>query len=87
MTLEFKRGIVISAKYERDSIERDEYTECFPIEELIIRDSEGKEYSVKWMCYNTCFNDFFGVGDKVSFLWDREYEAVSRIKLNPFYKE
>ena len=79
--LEFKRGIVISAKYVYNDVNG-----C-PSQELIVKDSEGKEYKVTWSCFGVSYNDFFGEGDKVSFLYDGNNNTVTRIKLNPFYKE
>lgn len=78
--LEFKRGIVILARHEIDN-------NGHPLQKLIVKDSEGKEYEVSWMCFGVSYNDFFGEGDKVSFLYDNLYQQVTRIKLNPFYEE
>ena len=79
--LEFKRGIVISAKNFYNE------TNNFPTQELIIKDDEGNEHGVIWTLFGVSYNDFFGEGDKVSFLYDGSNSTVSRIKLNPFYKE
>lgn len=79
--LEFKRGIVISAKYTYE-----DNLGC-PSQELVIKDSEGEEYKTIWSCFGFSYNDFFGEGDKVSFLYNEENKQVVRIKLNPFYKE
>lgn len=78
--LEFKRGIVISAKYEIDN-------SGYPLQKIKVKDTDGKEYEVSWTCFGVSYNDFFGEGDKVSFLYDDFYHQVTRIKLNPFYKE
>ena len=78
--LEFKRGIVISAIYEIDN------SGC-PSQKIIVKDTDGKEYEVLWTCFGVSYNDFFGEGDKVSFLYDDLYHKITRIKLNPFYKE
>ena len=74
--LEFKRGIVIYAYYERDL--------GLLIQSLVIRETDGNEYPVKWYIHEN--QDFFGEGDKVSFLIDEE-NNISVIRLNPFYKE
>ena len=79
--MKFKRGIVISSEHKVEEV-----TRC-PSQELIIRDSEGREYQVTWTCFGTSYNDFFGEGDKVSFLYDENYDRIVRIRLNPFYKE
>ena len=79
--LEFKRGIVISAKYLYNDVNG-----C-PSQELVVKDREGEEYQVTWSCFGVSYNDFFGEGDKVSFLYDIVNGQVTRIKLNPFYKE
>lgn len=79
--LEFKRGIVISAKYVYNDV-----NSC-PSQELVVKDSEGDKYKVTWSCFGVSYNDFFGEGDKVSFLFDDLYHQIVRIKLNPFYKE
>ena len=78
--LEFKRGIVISAIYEIDN-------SGYPLQKITVKDTDGKEYEVSWTCFGVSYNDFFGEGDKVSFLYDDLYHQVIRIKLNPFYKE
>jgi len=77
MTLKFKRGTIISAKHDRTV---DPYPGMFQY--LIIVDKDGEEYVVNWVTENDA--DFFGEGDKVSFLLDGE--NVIRLRLNPFYK-
>ena len=81
--LEFKRGIIISAKYEYcDDNDISSITQ-----EITIIDNIGKEYVTYHDCHGTCFNNFFGEGDKISFLYDKEIGLVLRLRLNPFYKE
>ena len=76
--LEFKRGTIISAKHDRTV---DPYPGIF--QHLMIVDKDGEEYVVNWVTEKDA--DFFGEGDKVSFLLNDE--NVIRLRLNPFNKE
>ena len=80
----FQRGTIITAKY--DYINEPyhtayEYHAVF--QELVIVDLFGNEYEIKWVSNND--EDFFGEGDKVSFLVDDEGN-VRKLRLNPFGK-
>ena len=79
MSLEFKRGIVTSVIYN--------YSEeaCFYTQDISLVDFGGKEYST--LRFLDKFEELFGEGDKVSFLWDNETKLIIRLQLNPFYKE
>lgn len=74
--IKFKRGIIISSKY---------YFQENINQELIVVDSEGTEYEINWITENE--EDFFGEGDKVSFLFDEDNDLMLRMRLNPFYEE
>lgn len=74
--MQFKRGTVITAKYNQVN---DLYIHGIQ-QELVIVDLDGNEYDIKWVTENE--QDFFGEGDKVSFLL---YDGnVIRLRLNPF---
>ena len=90
MSLEFKRGTIISVDYKYTDVgSTNSETGKFeltsmPAQKILLVDTEGKEYNLSWVAYT--FFDLFGEGDKVSFLWDSDTELIIRIRLNPFYK-